>query len=151
MRAVIQRVSQAKVVCEGVVTGECGIGLVILLGVHQDDTDSDARKVAERVPKLRIFNDSQGKMNLDLPSVLTEGACGLLVISNFTVYGDVWSGRRPSFSQSASFAEAKRLYETFVDALKAQGFVTATGIFGADMAVELVNDGPVTLVIDSRG
>lgn len=146
MRAVIQRVSQARVVIDGVVVGEIQRGLLVLLGVTHADTVEQARWLAEKVVGLRVFNDGEGKMNLGVADV----GGGVLVVSQFTLYGDCRKGRRPSFIDAAGPETAIPLYEAFVDAVRAQGVPTATGRFGAMMQVELVNDGPVTLIVDSK-
>ncbi|MCI0380348.1 MAG: D-aminoacyl-tRNA deacylase [Gemmataceae bacterium] len=146
MRAVLQRVARAKVVVEGQTVGEIGRGLLLLLGVTHDDTPEKAQWLAEKVAGLRIFPDDEGKMNRDLAE--TGGAA--LVVSQFTLYGDTRKGRRPSFVDAAPPETAIPLYEAFIDALKALGVPVATGQFGAMMQVELVNDGPVTLIVDSK-
>jgi D-tyrosyl-tRNA(Tyr) deacylase len=146
MRAVVQRVSRAQVVIDAAVAGAIGPGLVVLLGVSQHDTAADAAWLAEKLAGLRIFNDDAGKMNRALVDV--GGA--MLIISQFTLYGDCRKGRRPSFIEAAAPAHAIPLYESFIDAVRALGVPAATGRFGADMKVELVNDGPVTLIVDSR-
>ncbi|HZU39123.1 MAG TPA: D-aminoacyl-tRNA deacylase [Gemmataceae bacterium] len=146
MRAVLQRVSQARVVIDGAVVGEVGRGFLVLLGVTQTDTSEDARWLADKVCGLRVFNDSEGKMNLGLDDVRGE----VLVVSQFTLYGDCRKGRRPSFLDASGPDHATPLYEAFVDAIRAHGIQTATGRFGAMMQVELTNDGPVTLIIDSK-
>jgi D-tyrosyl-tRNA(Tyr) deacylase len=146
MRAVLQRVMSTRVRVEEVVVGEIGRGLLILLGVCRTDTPEQARWLADKIVGLRIFNDEDGKMNLDLGSV--GGAA--LVVSQFTLYGDSQKGRRPSFVDAAPPELAIPLYEMFIDAIRAQGIITATGRFGAMMQVELVNDGPVTLIVDSK-
>ena len=146
MRAVLQRVSRAKVTIAGEVVGEIGRGLVVLLGVEQGDTETDAQQLADKAVQLRIFDDADGKMNLALPAI--SGA--MLVVSQFTLLGDCRKGRRPSFIQAAPPEIAERLYETFVAAVAVQGIPVATGRFRAMMQVELVNDGPVTLILDSK-
>jgi D-tyrosyl-tRNA(Tyr) deacylase len=146
MRAVVQRVSRANVVIEGETVGEIAAGLVTLLGVTHTDTSEQARWLAEKVVGLRIFNDGDGKMNRDLIEV--GGA--MLIISQFTLYGDCRKGKRPSFIDAAPPSIAIPLYEAFINGVKALGIPVATGRFGADMKVELVNDGPVTLIVDSK-
>jgi D-tyrosyl-tRNA(Tyr) deacylase len=145
MRAVLQRVTRARVLVEGRATGEIGPGLVVLLGVGQGDTPAAAAYLAEKTAQLRIFNDTQGKMNVSL----LESAGAALVISQFTLYGDVSRGRRPGFDRAAPPAEAKLLYEEYVRCLSATGVRVETGVFQAHMEVELVNDGPVTILLDS--
>lgn len=146
MRAVIQRVSRASVEVEGEVVGHIGRGLLILLGVGKDDTEADAQYVADKAATLRIFADEHGKMNEGVGDV----GGGLLVVSQFTLLGDTHKGRRPGFDRAAPPDEARRLYERVVTLLKARGLPVETGRFGASMAVELVNDGPVTFLVDSR-
>jgi D-tyrosyl-tRNA(Tyr) deacylase len=146
MRAVLQRVLEARVDVEGKTVGACGPGFLLLVGVHRNDTPAQAEKLADRIAGLRVFSDADGKMNLSLPA--SEGAAQILAISNFTVYGDALSSRRPSFTASAPYEQGKRLFELFVAALGNKGLTVATGEFGADMQVFSVNDGPVTLVID---
>jgi D-aminoacyl-tRNA deacylase len=146
MRAVLQRVTQASVSVDGEVIGQIDRGLVVLLGVEQDDTDADAHQLADKTIQLRIFEDAEGKMNLALNDV--GGA--MLVVSQFTLLGDCRKGRRPSFIQAAPPELAERLYETFVATVGVQGIPVATGRFRAMMQVELVNDGPVTMLLDSR-
>ena len=145
MKIVLQRVSRASVTVAGEVVGQIGRGILVLLGVEPDDTDEDARQLADKTIALRIFDDADGKMNLSLEDI----GGSLLVVSQFTLLGDCRKGRRPSFIDAAPPALAVPLYETFIHAVKAQGIPIATGQFGADMQVELVNDGPVTMVIDS--
>ncbi|MCI0641426.1 MAG: D-aminoacyl-tRNA deacylase [Gemmataceae bacterium] len=146
MRAVLQRVSRAKVVVDGQTVGEIGRGLLLLLGVTHDDTPEKAQWLAEKVAGLRIFPDDEGKMNRDL----TEAGGAALIVSQFTLYGDTRKGRRPSFVDAAAPEKAIPLYEEFINAVKALGVPVATGQFGAMMQVELVNDGPVTLIVDSK-
>lgn len=145
MRAVVQRVSRAKVTVEGRTTGEIGAGLMILLGVGKEDTSAVAAAMAEKVANLRIFEDAAGKMNLSL--LETQGSA--LVVSQFTLYGDARGQRRPSFISAAPPELAKKLYEEFCDAMKRLGITVGTGIFQAMMSVELVNEGPVTILVDS--
>jgi len=145
MRMVVQRVSRAKVAVEGRVTGEIGAGLMILLGVGKEDTPGVAAAMAEKASNLRIFEDEQGKMNRSLLDVKGEA----LVVSQFTLYGDARGQRRPSFISAAPPEQAKKLYEEFCEALRGLGVKVGTGIFQAMMSVELVNEGPVTILIDS--
>lgn len=144
MKAVIQRVTSASVTVEGVVAGEIGHGILVLLGVEKGDEESKADWLAEKIVGLRIFSDDGGKMNLSVRNV--EGA--LLVVSQFTLAGNCDKGRRPSFDTAAPPDEGKRLYEYFVEALKRLGVPVQTGIFQADMQVSLVNDGPVTFLLE---
>jgi D-tyrosyl-tRNA(Tyr) deacylase len=146
MRAVVQRVTRAQVVIEGESVGAIGTGLVVLLGVTHGDTPEQAKWLAEKIVGLRIFNDADGKMNRDLLEV--GGAT--LIVSQFTLYGDCKKGKRPSFIDAAPPPVAIPLYEDFINGVKALGVPVATGHFGADMQVELVNDGPVTLIVDSK-
>ena len=146
MRVVLQRVSRAKVTVDGHVTGEIGAGLMILLGVGREDTSAIAAAMAVKCANLRIFEDDQGKMNRSLLDV--KGAA--LVVSQFTLYGDARGQRRPSFISAAPPELAKALYEEFCAALRQLGVNTATGIFQAMMSVELVNEGPVTILLDSN-
>ena len=145
MRAVVQRVSRAKVTVEAQVTGEIGAGLVILLGVGKEDTSSVAVSMAEKLANLRIFEDATGKMNLSLLDV--KGSA--LVVSQFTLYGDARGQRRPSFITAAPPELAKQLYEQFCESLEKLGVAVGAGIFQAMMSVELVNEGPVTILVDS--
>jgi D-tyrosyl-tRNA(Tyr) deacylase len=146
MRAVVQRVSRARVSVGGETTGEIGAGLMILLGVGREDTAAVAAALAEKGANLRIFEDENGKMNLSLLDV--KGSA--LVVSQFTLYGDARGGRRPSFIAAAAPEMAKALYEEFCGALRKLGVHVATGIFQAMMSVELVNEGPVTILLDSE-
>jgi D-tyrosyl-tRNA(Tyr) deacylase len=146
MRIVVQRVSRAKVVVGGRVTGEVGAGLMILLGVGKEDSSATAVAMAEKVANLRIFEDEQEKMNRSLLDV--KG--GALVVSQFTLYGDARGQRRPSFMAAAPAELANALYEEFCGALRGMGIVVGTGIFQAMMSVELVNEGPVTILLDSE-
>src|ERR1700675_5041812 len=145
MRAVLQRVSRARVTVEERVTGEIAAGLMILLGVGREDTSAVAESMAEKVANLRIFEDDQGKMNRSLLEV--KGAA--LVVSQFTLYGDARGQRRPSFISAAPPDKAKTLYEEFTLAMQGLGVSVATGIFQTVMSVELVNEGPVTILLDS--
>jgi D-aminoacyl-tRNA deacylase len=145
MRAVVQRVSRARVTVDGRATGEIGAGLMILLGVGKEDNAKVAAAMAEKLANLRIFEDAAGKMNLSL--LETKG--GALVVSQFTLYGDARGQRRPSFVSAAPPELAKQLYEEFCEAMKRLGITVATGVFQAMMSVELVNEGPVTILVDS--
>lgn len=146
MRACIQRVCRASVTVDGEVVGSIGRGLLVLLGVGQDDTEEDAVKLAEKTVALRIFEDEAGKMNL----ALTDVGGSLLVVSQFTLYADCRKGRRPSFVGAAPPEKAQALYEYFVNYVKGKGIPVATGRFREQMLVELVNEGPVTIWLDSR-
>jgi len=146
MRAVLQRVTRARVLVEGQPAGEIGAGLLVLLGVGKDDTPAAAAHLAEKTAQLRIFNDAQGKMNVSL----LESGGAALVVSQFTLYGDASRGRRPAFDRAAPPGEAKELYEEYVRCLRATGVRVETGVFQAHMEVELVNDGPVTILLDSE-
>jgi D-tyrosyl-tRNA(Tyr) deacylase len=145
VRAVVQRVSGAAVRVEGAVVGSIGRGVLVLLGVGRGDGEKDVAYLADKVANLRIFADGAGQMNR---SVLEEGGA-VLVVSQFTLYGDVRRGRRPGFGGAAPPEEASRLYELFVESLRRTGLAVETGVFKAMMQVELVNDGPVTLLLDS--
>ena len=146
MRVVVQRVSKAQVTVEGRVTGEIGAGLVVLLGVGREDTAATAGAMAEKIANLRIFEDAGGKMNRSL--VETGGSA--LVVSQFTLYGDARGKRRPSFLDAAPPEQAKALYEEFAGALRALGVRVEMGVFQTMMSVELVNEGPVTILLDSE-
>lgn len=145
MRALIQRVSEAKVTIDDKVAGEIGHGYLILLGVGQEDTEAQAERLWEKTRKLRIFEDENGKTNLALSDV--EGS--VLVVSQFTLFADCHKGNRPSFTKGAAPDEANRLYEYFVNLVRADVALVATGEFGADMKVALVNDGPFTIWLDT--
>lgn len=147
MRAVVQRVSQARVDVDGDTVGAIERGLLVLLGVQAPDTERDADFLAAKIVSMRIFNDANGKMNLGLQEV--QGS--LLVVSQFTLYGDARKGRRPSFVQAAPPEQAEHLYEYFLEAAARYAVPVAHGVFGAHMQVHLVNDGPVTLLLDSPG
>jgi D-tyrosyl-tRNA(Tyr) deacylase len=146
MRAVIQRVERARVLVDGRVTGEIGAGLAVLIAVGRNDVAATAISMAEKIARLRIFNDEQGKMDRSLLD--TQGA--MLAVSQFTLYGDARGQRRPSFIQAAPPDQGKALYEEFVAAVKALGVHVETGVFQAHMSLELVNDGPVTILMDSE-
>lgn len=145
MKAVVQRVTSASVEVDGKVVGSCGVGLLILVAAHRDDTDANAAKMADKIQGLRIFNDDAGKMNLALADV--DGS--VLAVSNFTVYGETSKNRRPSFIGSAPYEEGRVLFDKMVDELRARDVKVETGIFGADMKVSLVNDGPVTVIVET--
>lgn len=145
MRAVIQRVLNSKVEVDNRVVGQIGPGLLVLVAVHCDDTEAEADWLANKIARLRIFSDSDGKMNLSVTDVNGQ----ILVVSQFTLYGDCRKGLRPSYSHSASPAEASRLYAYFVERMKHSGLVVQEGQFQAHMQVSLVNDGPVTVIIDT--
>src|ERR1700716_2193742 len=146
MRAVIQRVTRASVTVDGRIAGAIERGFLALVGVSVDDTDADADSLAQKIAGLRVFGDGAGAMNLALADV--GGA--VLVVSEFTLLGDVRKGRRPSFIAAARGELAERLYERVATKLRAAGLAVETGVFGADMAVELVNDGPVTILLDTK-
>ncbi len=145
MRAVVQRVSRANVVVSGETTGEIGQGLLVLIAVGQADTESDADYLAEKIAGLRIFEDEKGKMNL----AVAEIGGSVLVVSQFTLYGDVRRGKRPSFDGAAPPQRGRELYDYFVERIRAQGLRCETGRFQEMMQVELGNDGPVTILVDS--
>jgi D-aminoacyl-tRNA deacylase len=154
MRAIVQRVSAATVRVDGREVGRCGYGLMLLVGIHKDDTEREAKKLAEKIATLRIFGDAEGKMNLALTDFPAKGAptpmyeFGVLAVSNFTVYGDASKSRRPSFTDSAGFEQGRALFDLFVQELRALNIEAQTGMFGANMEVALLNDGPVTVVVD---
>jgi D-aminoacyl-tRNA deacylase len=145
MRAVVQRVSHAKVTVGEEVTGEIGVGLLVLLGVGQADTEAGAAYLAEKISGLRIFEDENGKMNRSVH----EAGGSVLAVSQFTLYGDVRRGRRPSFDDAAPTEKARLLYKVFVERIRAAGLRCETGRFQAAMNVELTNEGPVTILLDS--
>jgi D-tyrosyl-tRNA(Tyr) deacylase len=147
MRVVIQRVKQARVEVDGQVTGAIGPGLLVLLGIAKTDSEKDAEYLLEKVLHLRIFPDVDDKMNRNI----AEAGGSLLVVSQFTLYGDCRKGRRPSFDLAASPQEAARLYQYFVSAARKSAVPVETGVFQASMQVHLVNDGPVTIICDSPG
>jgi len=145
MRAVVQRVSRAQVTVNGEITGQIGPGLLVLLGVGRDDTEADANYLAEKIAGIRIFEDDQGKMNRSLQDV----GGSVLAVSQFTLYGDVRRGKRPSFDAAAPPEKARQLYEFFVEQIRAAGLRCETGRFQEMMKVELTNEGPVTILLDS--
>jgi D-tyrosyl-tRNA(Tyr) deacylase len=146
MRAVIQRVKRALVRVDGATVGEIGKGLAVLLGVGHDDSEEDARYIADKISFLRIFEDAEGKMNLSVRDI--NGSA--LVVSQFTLFADCRKGRRPSFINAGDPEQARRLYRHVIEALKESGVPTAEGTFQASMEVELVNEGPVTIILDSK-
>jgi D-tyrosyl-tRNA(Tyr) deacylase len=146
MRAVVQRVSRAQVTVSGETTGEIGLGLLVLLGVGRDDTEADATYLAEKIAGLRVFEDAEGKMNRSVQDV----GGSVLAVSQFTLYGDVRRGKRPSFDAAAPPERARQIYEFFVDQIRAAGLRCETGRFQEMMKVELVNEGPVTILLDSQ-
>ena len=146
MRAVVQRVTSSQVVVDGEVVGKINKGFNVLLGISKEDTIEDLKYIKDKVIGLRVFEDENDKMNLALKDVDGE----LLLISQFTLYGDCRKGRRPNFMAAQGGEEAKKLYETFVNMCKEEGLKVETGIFGADMKVSIENDGPVTLLLESK-
>lgn len=146
MRAVVQRVSRGKVTVNEQISGQIGPGLLVLLGVGQDDAEADADYLAEKIAGLRIFEDAEGKMN----RAVGESGGAVLAVSQFTLYGDVRRGKRPSFDAAARPEQARRLYDYFVEKIRAAGLRCETGQFQEMMQVELVNDGPVTILLDSQ-
>jgi D-aminoacyl-tRNA deacylase len=151
MRAVVQRVSRCRVQVEGQTVGEIGSGLLILLGVSKTDNEAAADYLVQKILGLRIFEDATGKMNLSIQDLAAAGQPGeVLVVSQFTLYGDVRKGKRPSFDDAARPEEARKLYEYFVDKVRLAGVRCETGQFQAMMEVELVNSGPVTILVDSE-
>lgn len=146
MRAVVQRVSESSVKVDGKVVGAIGKGFNVLLGISVDDSDEDLRYITDKISGLRVFEDEAGKLNLSLEDIKGE----ILLISQFTLYGDARKGRRPSFITALSGDKAKELYEKAIDILREKGFKVECGIFGADMKVSIENDGPVTILLDSK-
>lgn len=146
MRAVVQKVSSSKVTVDGEIIGKIDQGLMVLLGVTHDDTSKDVDYMVDKVTNLRIFEDEEGKMNLSLKDIGGD----VLAVSQFTLYGDARRGRRPSFSDAARPEVANPLYEEFIEKVKTQGINVETGKFGAHMMVDLTNDGPVTILLESR-
>ncbi len=146
MRAVVQRVSRGSVTVEDKIVGEIGPGMAVLLGVGREDTPEDARYLAGKIANLRIYQDEHGKLNLSLLD--TGGAA--LIVSQFTLYGDCRQGRRPGFSDAAPAETGKEMYEIFVAGMRNMGVEVATGVFQAHMQVEIINDGPVTMLLDSK-
>ncbi len=146
MRAVVQRVSQGEVSVNGEITGSIAKGLMVLLGVHRDDSEKEADYLADKISTLRIFEDDDDKMNLSLKDV----GGSMLVVSQFTLYGDCRKGRRPSFIEAAPPENADRLYNAFIDSVRFKGIRVETGRFQTHMDVTLTNDGPVTLIVESK-
>lgn len=146
MRAVVQRVTQSDVTVDGKITGSIGNGFTVLLGVEDGDTEKDAAYIADKVTGLRVFDDEEGKMNLSIKDIGGE----ILAISQFTLLGDVRKGKRPSFIKAARPEEANALYRSFVEMVKCEGIKVEEGIFQAEMLVKIYNDGPVTILLDSR-
>lgn len=144
MKAVVQRVTRAQVEVEGEVVGSVGAGFCVFVGVGSDDTKANAEKMAQKIGAMRVFSDEDGKFNLSLEDV--KG--GILLVSNFTLFGDARKGNRPFFGSAARPEVAQELFETLATLLRAQGIATQTGVFGADMKVQLENDGPVTLILE---
>ncbi len=146
MRAVVQRVSRAQVTVNGEIVGKIGLGLLVLLGVGRDDSEADAIYLAEKIAGLRVFEDAEGKMNRNVQ----EADGSVLAVSQFTLYGDVRRGKRPSFDAAAPPERARQLYEFFVEQIRGTGLRCETGRFQEMMQVELVNEGPVTILLDSE-
>lgn len=146
MRAVVQRVRESKVTVDGRIVGEIGPGILVLLGVEEEDTEKDVEYLAEKIAHLRIFQDGEGKMNLSVKDI----GGGALIVSQFTLMGDCRKGRRPSYSHAARPELAIPLYEKFIKAMQGWGVQTGEGVFQAMMDVHLINDGPVTLLVDSK-
>lgn len=151
MRAVVQRVTFSRVLSEGVESGKIEKGFNILLGVSTEDSIEDCNYICDKIANLRVFEDGQGKLNLSILDKLNEGEnYGILLVSQFTLYGDCRKGRRPSFIQAAQAQLAESLYEKVKAGLEQEGIKVETGVFRTDMQVEIVNDGPVTLLLDSK-
>jgi len=150
MKAVVQRVRSAAVSVDHQVVGRCPKGYLVLLAVHVKDTEKDAAVMADRIWGLRVFSDSNGKMNRSLRELAIEEPVGVLAVSNFTVYGDTSRNRRPSFFESANYDRGKELFDRFVDELRKLGCHVETGIYGADMEVTPIMDGPVTVLVEVR-
>lgn len=149
MRAIVSRVAWAKCEVDGQVVGECGPGFLVLVAASKTCTEETARRLADRVSGLRILNDASGKMNLGLDSLPNDNGPKVLVVSNFTLFGDAWASRRPSFTKAASYEDGEKYYKIFVDELRKKTNSVECGVFGADMKITSLNDGPVTLVIDA--
>lgn len=145
MRAVVQRVTYSSVEVDGVIVGEINKGFNVLLGISKDDTEEDMKYIKDKIINLRVFSDENDKMNLSLLDIKGE----LLLISQFTLYGDARKGRRPNFMNALGGEEAKKFYDKFIEMMKETGLKVETGIFGADMKVDIKNDGPVTILLDS--
>ncbi|MCI9069620.1 D-aminoacyl-tRNA deacylase [Clostridium sp.] len=145
MRAVVQRVTYSSVEVNGEIVGEINNGFNVLLGISKDDTEEDMKYIKENIINLRVFSDENDKMNLSLLDIKGE----LLLISQFTLYGDARKGRRPNFMNALGGEEAKRFYDKFIEMMKETGLKVETGVFGADMKVDIKNDGPVTILLDS--
>ena len=150
MRAVVQRVSHAQVTVEGKITGQIGLGVLVLLAVAKRDSESDAKYLAEKISGLRIFEDEQGSSRGKMNRSVVDVGGSVLAVSQFTLYGDVRRGKRPSFDDASPPGQAKQLYEFFVGQIRAHGLPCETGQFQAMMKVELVNEGPVTILLDSE-
>jgi len=146
MRVVVQRVNHASVKVEDNITGKIGKGFLVLLGVSDEDDENDVKYLVDKIVNLRVFEDDDGKMNLSLAQINGE----LLIVSQFTLFGDCRKGRRPSFDKAGHPEKAKMLYKKFIEMCKENNFTTQEGVFGADMKVSLENDGPVTLLLDSK-
>ena len=145
MRAVVQRVTYSSVEVDGVIVGEINKGFNVLLGISKDDTEEDMKYIKDKIINLRVFSDENDKMNLSLLDIKGE----LLLISQFTLYGDARKGRRPNFMNALGGEEAKKFYDKFIEMMKETGLKVQTGLFGADMKVDIKNDGPVTILLDS--
>ena len=146
MRAVVQRVNRASVKVKGNITGKIGKGLLVFLAVCDEDNNEDLVYLADKITKLRIFEDENGKMNLSLEDIGGE----ILIVSQFTLFGDCRKGKRPSFSQAGNPVYAEKMYDEFISYINSKNFNAQKGVFGADMKVELLNDGPVTMLLDSK-
>jgi len=150
MKAVVQRARNASITVDGNITGAIKRGLLVYLGVAAEDTSKDSVWMAEKVANLRIFEDSQGKMNLSIKDLVNENPVGILAVSQFTLLGDVTNGRRPYYGAAAEPVKARELYEHFMEEIRKQGLICEAGIFQARMDVSYINEGPVTILLDSR-
>ncbi len=150
MKAVVQRIKSGQVVVDGEVVGKCGKGFLALVAVHVSDTEVDAKVIADRIWGMRIFSDPEGKMNRSLKELASDEPIGVLAVSNFTVYGDTSRNRRPSFFESANYDKGKELFDLFVEELGRLGCNVETGVYGADMEVSSIIDGPVTVLVEVR-
>lgn len=150
MKAIVQRVSAAQVTIDGLTVGAINTGFLVYVGIHKEDSESDVAWMVDRLIGVRLFNDDAGKINLSIRDLGAEAEPGMLVISNFTLYGDATKNRRPSFTEAAGFEQGQVLFSALLDGLRASGIFVQTGEFGGDMKVSSTNDGPVNVLIESR-